>query len=302
MLSELELGKYIIKYENEKQLFSKIFENFYTKNPNLFKDVIDYQNEKNSSYVIVKSKFGFVPYKINLNDQFRSSWYDIVKELRFIYPTEENSKIEINKYGKVIRTEIDGKKGIFVADDTPLSLVCESFNHSVKNGKKRETGKIFAEANEFFLTNWINQNTILKVIKRDDESNNSNTDHNESGYDIITSDLLLTINGKFRSSNLYLETTRRGEGKNKEGKKNGHVRIKIGECDIYLITIPIKNCTYTDLNEFEILAIPESKLEDPKKPGYLINTIPIKILKEFTGRAKEILESEYKNKREKIKD
>ena len=53
-----------------------------------------------------------------------------------------------------------------------------------KKNAKRDLGKLFAESNEHIQCDWINENTSLEVIQRDD----TDSDANESGYDLTTTD------------------------------------------------------------------------------------------------------------------
>ena len=147
----------------------------------------------------------------------------------------------------------------------------------------RELGKFLANANEHMQVDRINHNTCLRVQLRDDN------DHNGTGYD-LTSTNGLRIQSKFRGgSSLFIEQTRRISAKNLgAAASSGHVVPKLGECDVYVFTIP--NGDYADPNNAELLVIPEHELEDPKNPGFLRRAVNKPIRNKFEGRAKEILE------------
>ena len=156
------------------------------------------------------------------------------------------------------------------------SLLCE---HNT-----RELGKFLANANEHMQVDWINSNTSLSVSMRDDE------DHNGTGYDLI-SESGLRIQSKFRGGkSLFIEQTRRISAKNTgAAATSGHVVPSLGECDVYVFTLP--NDKYRDPTEAEILAIPEAALEDPKNPGFLVRSVRKNVQNKFRGRAKQVLES-----------
>ena len=160
--------------------------------------------------------------------------------------------------------------------------------HLLKEHDTRELGKFYAMANEHMHVEWISENTCLKARLRDD------SDHNGTGYDLIC-DSGLRIQSKFRGGmsgkrpNLFIEQTRRISEKNLgAASKSGHVVPAIGECVVYLFTIP--RGEYSDPSKAEILAIPEHVLEDPKNPGFLRSGVPAAIQDEYHGRTAEVLE------------
>jgi len=166
-----------------------------------------------------------------------------------------------------------------------------------------ELGKIYATPNEFIQADWINENTTLDVKKRDPDDGSNNG----SGYDLITTDGLLTIQSKIRARiGGYLTNTRR---MNKGGKndtvanKAGQARYKVGEVDVFLVSKPLgldgkgEVSKYTNIKEWDYLAIPSSALEDPKEPYYLYKLIPMAMYRQYAGSAIEVLESEYQKKK-----
>jgi len=153
----------------------------------------------------------------------------------------------------------------------------------------RDLGKILAESNELIQMDWINNNTSLRVKKRDDK------DLNASGYDLTTLDGLMTIQGKIRVSDIHLEQTRRKSKKNKDSSDTGHVAYSVGEADIYLFSRPnIDN--YGDLYKWSYIAIPEYDLIDSKNPNYLITRVPKKIWSKYVGKAEKVLQETYEKK------
>jgi hypothetical protein len=162
----------------------------------------------------------------------------------------------------------------------------------IKNSNVRDLGKMFAESNEYIQRDWINENTSLNVSKREEIQH----DANASGYDLITNDLVLKLQSKVRFGTLHLEQTRRKSKKNKDSSNTGHVRYSVGEADVYIFSRPKSVEGYLDIKSWDFLAIPERALEDPNLPGYLLNNVPKKIWKQFVGKAKQVLESEYQRK------
>jgi hypothetical protein len=161
-----------------------------------------------------------------------------------------------------------------------------------KNGELRDLGKLFAEPNEYIQRDWINKNTILKVVKRGDV----HVDINASGYDLITTDQALRIQSKLRATSLHLEQTRRKSQKNQNSSSTGHVRYSVGEADIYMISRP-DITDYINISKWQYIAIPESALIDPNNPTYLLPIIPKRIWQQYVGKAKEVLESTYAEKK-----
>tara|TARA_A100001515_G_scaffold88032_1_gene69990 strand:+ start:144 stop:719 length:576 start_codon:yes stop_codon:yes gene_type:complete len=161
-----------------------------------------------------------------------------------------------------------------------------------KNLALRDLGKLFADPNEHIQKDWINENTSLNVVQRDDFEDDSNA----SGFDLCTTDDVLKIQSKLRAVTFHLEQTRRKSEKNKNSSDTGHVRYSVGEADVYLFSRPNVD-DYTNINKWEFIAIPESELIDPKNTDYLIPRVPKKIWINFVGKAKEILEKEYNRKK-----
>jgi hypothetical protein len=164
-----------------------------------------------------------------------------------------------------------------------------------KNTELRDLGKLFADPNEHIQRDWINDNTKLNVVKRDD----FNSDANASGYDLITTDNILKIQSKLRATDIHLEQTRRKSVKNKNSSDTGHVRYSVGEADVYVFSRPDVN-DYLNINKWEYIAVPEYALIDPKNPSYLRPRVPKSIWKNYVGKTKEILESEYLNKKKQL--
>jgi len=162
-------------------------------------------------------------------------------------------------------------------------FVEKAYKTLLKEHDTRELGKFLANANEHMQAAWINNNTNLNVILRDDD------DHNGTGYDLI-SNSGLRIQSKFRGGkSLFIEQTRRISAKNLgAAAASGHVVPSIGECDVYIFTIPAGD--YKDLNNSQLLAIPEHELEDPKNPGFLRRSVLKPLRDKYHGRATEVLE------------
>lgn len=161
-----------------------------------------------------------------------------------------------------------------------------------KNTELRDLGKLFADPNEHIQRDWINKNTKLNVVKRDD----FNSDANASGYDLITTDNILKIQSKLRATDIHLEQTRRKSIKNKNSSDTGHVRYSVGEADVYVFSRPDID-DYLNINKWEYIAIPESAIIDSKNPKYLRPRVPKSIWKKYIGNAIDILEKEYLNKK-----
>ncbi len=166
----------------------------------------------------------------------------------------------------------------------------------VEEKNTRDLGKLFAEPNEYIQRDWINKNTTLAVKKRDD----SELDHDGTGYDLITCDGVMRIQSKLRATSLHLEQTRRNSQKNmNESSKTGHVKYKITETDIFLISRPLGYLAnesydnYLDSNTWKYIAIPTSAVEDPATPGYCYSNIPSKIWKKYIGNAEQTLIDVY---------
>jgi len=153
----------------------------------------------------------------------------------------------------------------------------------------REFGKLVQHGNEELQKDWINYNTSLRLVNRKDN------DHNESSYDLVTENYL-RIQSKIRSGELHLENTRRHSNKNAgAASKTGHTAYSVGEADVYVFTIPKdkndKKSFMQSPNDVEILAIPEHALVDHNNPGFLKTRVLVGVVKEYKGRAVEILET-----------
>ena len=171
----------------------------------------------------------------------------------------------------------------------------ESQKSLKKDMNLRDLGKLFADPNEHIQKDWINENTCLDVLVRDDHDE----DANAAGHDLETTDNILTIQSKLRATAIHLEQTRRKSTKNKNSSDTGHVRFSVGEADVYVFSRPDVN-DYLNISKWEYIAIPESALIDPFNPKYLLPRVPKKIWKNYIGKAVEILESEYLNKKKEL--
>ena len=178
------------------------------------------------------------------------------------------------------------------------SYVIETLKIMQKSMNTRDFGKLVAPANEILQSDWINQNTNLVLVDREDE------DHNESGYDLVT-ESGLKIQCKFRSADLHLENTRRHSNKNQgNASRTGHTAYSLGEADVYVFTIPKdkkdrKSMLRSPLG-VDLLAIPERALADPDNPGFLKTRVLMPVFREFQHRAKEVLENLDLRKRTEI--
>jgi hypothetical protein len=161
-----------------------------------------------------------------------------------------------------------------------------AFLKLLESKKLRDLGKLLAESNEYIQEDWINENTNLKVKKRQDN------DLNASGFDLTTFDEIMTIQGKIRVGTMHLEQTRRKSTKNEDSSDTGQVAYSVGEADVYLFSRPDKD-EYGNIDKWSFIAIPQRDLIDLKNPKYLITNIPKKIWGKYVGNTKETLESEY---------
>jgi len=156
----------------------------------------------------------------------------------------------------------------------------------------RDLGKAFAAANEHFQKDWINENTSFNVKVRDD----FDTDKDAGGYDIVSlDDKKMKIQSKIRIDKIHLEQTRRKSKKHEGGaSKTGHVAYMVDEMDVFLISRPNKE-EYSNMNKWELIALPAKDLENPKNPGYIYNNVPKKIWTKYVGKTKEVLEEVYES-------
>jgi hypothetical protein len=177
--------------------------------------------------------------------------------------------------------------------------LCKSLDSLIKRESVGPLGKILAEANEFIQADWINKNTKIKVVKREElDDSKLNFDKNASGFDLITTDGKMKIQSKLRFSVLHLEQTRRVSDKNKNSSGSGHVQYSVGESDVYLFSRPACVKDYDEPDKWAYFAIPETALIDPNNSNYLRRTVPKKIWKQYLDKAPEILESVYNNLRQ----
>ena len=208
--------------------------------------------------------------------------------------SSSTDKIQRVKNNKEEIVNLVGEDGYY------LKLAMEKMVQEISVG---DLGKIFAAANEFIQIDWINKNTTLNVKKREVDDGSNNGD----GYDLITTDGILTIQSKVRSrSSIYLTQTRRMNkgGKNDHAANNtGQARYKVDEADVFIFSKPLgfdgkrEISKYGNIQEWDYIAIPSKILEDPKTPGYLVTNILKSMCTQYEGRLKEILESEYQKKK-----
>jgi len=174
-----------------------------------------------------------------------------------------------------------------------------AFEALIRENNKRDLGKLLAEPNEHIQRDWINKSQDKFSVLRRQDFFESTDDINGGGFDLITTDKVLTIQSKFRGSTMHMEQTRRASEKNIDaGLINGHVRYSMGEADVYIFTKP--NDDYKNIYNWEFIAIPESYLEDPRHIGYLYGIIPDNIVEVFKGKTIETLLNCYENKKIKL--
>ena len=162
----------------------------------------------------------------------------------------------------------------------------------MKEKNWRDLGKAFAAANEHFQKDWINENTSFMVKVRDDFDN----DKDAGGYDLVSlDDKKMKIQSKIRINTIHLEQTRRKSKKHEGGASvTGHVAYMVDEMDVFLISRPCKD-DYSDMEKWELIALPAKALENPKNPGFIYNKVPKKIWTKYVGKTKEILEEVYES-------
>ena len=162
----------------------------------------------------------------------------------------------------------------------------------MKEKNWRDLGKAFATANEHFQKDWINENTSFMVKVRDDFDN----DKDAGGYDLVSlDDKKMKIQSKIRINTIHLEQTRRKSKKHEGGASvTGHVAYMVDEMDVFLISRPCKD-DYSDMEKWELIALPAKALENPKNPGFIYNNVPKKIWTKYVGKTKEILERGYES-------
>jgi len=163
----------------------------------------------------------------------------------------------------------------------------KSVDGLIKHSNLRDLGKLFAEANEHYQVDWINNNTNLDVIKR--------TDDTGDGYDLITTDGVMRIQTKLRAKGIHIEQTRRNSvGNNIEENNTGYTRYRVNETDIFFVSKPVLD-DYANMEKWELIAIPSVAVQDPNREGFCLPSIPKKIWKEYVGKTKETLEMTYRN-------
>lgn len=176
---------------------------------------------------------------------------------------------------------------------TYKDYILQAVEGLVAKKNNRDLGKFFAESNEYFHIDWVNENCSFKVIKRDEDEND--TDVDESGYDIISYDKKLKIQSKIRATTVHLEQTKRKSGKNLRKENNtGHVRYNLNDFDVLLLSRPDVN-NYVNMDNWNIIAIPIKNLEDPKTPGYCYANVPKKVWSKYLGKTVQTLESVYES-------
>ena len=179
-------------------------------------------------------------------------------------------------------------------------------NDLIKEGNLRDLGKMFGGANEHVQCDWIAENTSFLARKRSDFDN----DPDASGYDLKTQNGML-IQSKVRVKDIHLEQTRRKSAKNDgDASSTGHVSYSVDEFDVLLVSRPLGNKAtkrdkytdtsrpieeYPDVEKWDMIAIPEYALHDPKRPGFLRNSVPKSIWSQYVGRAAEVLEEVYES-------
>ena len=172
--------------------------------------------------------------------------------------------------------------------------VQESHQNMIKEMNTRDLGKLRADAAEYFIRDWINENTALRVIRRNDLHLHPDfpfqpEDPNESGYDLLSS-TGLKIQAKYRQGDLHLETTRRNSKKNKnDSSSTGHVAYSANEFDVLVIVQPSKEVS-DDCTKVEYLAIPTSALKR-ENSDFLVTRVDAKTHKKYKGKAKTVLEN-----------
>jgi hypothetical protein len=164
-------------------------------------------------------------------------------------------------------------------------IVALGFEELITEGDTREIGKFLAFPTERIIApQWLRDECGIETVKSPDDEEGQ-----QEKYDRLSlSSRRLRIQVKHRGGNsLHMEQTRRTTGKNAEaGAKNGQVRYSIDSFDVVLFIIPNG---YDDISSWEYLAIPSYELEDKNMPGYCVGSVPAKIRRKYTGRAKEVL-------------
>jgi hypothetical protein len=177
----------------------------------------------------------------------------------------------------------------------------------IKEGNLRDLGKMHGDANEDLQCDWIAENTSFTARPRTDFDD----DPDASGFDLLTTTALMRIQSKIRVNYIHLEQTRRKSSKHEgDASTTGHVSYSKGEFDVLLVSRPLGNKAtkrdkyvdtsrpieeYPDVEKWDIIAIPEYALHDPKRPGFLRNSVPKSIWSQYVGRAAEVLEEVHES-------
>ena len=177
----------------------------------------------------------------------------------------------------------------------------------IKEGNLRDLGKMWGDANEDVQSDWIAKNTSFTALPRSDFDD----DPDASGFDLLTTTALMRIQSKIRVNYIHLEQTRRKSSKHEgDASTTGHVSYSKGEFDVLLVSRPLGNKAtkrdkyvdtsrpieeYPDVEKWDMIAIPEYALHDPKRPGFLRNSVPKSIWSQYVGRAAEVLEEVYES-------
>jgi hypothetical protein len=177
----------------------------------------------------------------------------------------------------------------------------------VKEGNLRDLGKMWGTANEDVQSEWIMENTSFTALPRKDFDD----DPDAGGFDLLGSPAPIKIQSKIRANGIHIEQTRRKSSKHEgDASTTGHVSYSTGEFDVLLISRPLGNKAtkldkyidtsrpikeYLDCKKWDMIAIPEYALHDPKRPGYLYNNVPKKIWGSYVGRAAEVLEEVHES-------
>jgi hypothetical protein len=181
-----------------------------------------------------------------------------------------------------------------------------SMKRLIKEGNLRDLGKMFGDANEDVQSDWIAKNTSFTALPRSDFDD----DPDASGFDLKAKNGMF-IQSKVRVGGIHLEQTRRKSLKNDgDASSTGHVSYSVGEFDVVLISRPLGNKSsrldtyedtsrsieeYPNVEKWDMIAIPSTELEDPKRLGYLYNNVPKKVWGPYVGRAAEVLEEVYES-------
>ncbi len=188
-------------------------------------------------------------------------------------------------------TEVSVKNWL-AENNKALFYLWQAQSSLTKNTNNRDLGKLFAEANEYIVRDWINSKTSLTVVQRDDFSD----DPDASGYDLLTDDGLLKLQVKLRATDIHLEQTRRHSKKNVNSGDTGHIRYSVGEADVFIFSRPDVD-DYLDIDKWGYIAIPEIALVDPKNLNYLVPRVNKSLWTQYVGRAVEVLEDVYASKK-----